>query len=80
MSEFGPDVVPEPEEIIEIDEDGVVHAPETKAQLRARIKTLENRLRGFEALCCGDCDMASAELRALSRDAWLREMRGEAEK
>jgi len=31
----------EPEEIIEIDEDGVVHAPETKVQLHAHIKELE---------------------------------------
>ena len=35
---------PEPEEIIEIDEDGTVHAPLTKAQLRERIKDLEEAL------------------------------------
>ena len=35
---------PDEEEIIEIDEDGVVSAPETKAQLRTRVKALEKAL------------------------------------
>lgn len=43
-------------------------------ELEARVKVLETRLKGFESLCCGDCDMASEVLRAFAGEKELEDV------
>ena len=61
--------------IIEIDEDGKVHAPQTKAQLRVRIEELEEERDRYRA--CIEEAVATMDLPPHINDGFERVLAGE---